>query len=108
MLINNNMWNRQIKTCELNDPISIIIGEILGIGFILIILLVCIIINFSRKCTYNKDIQKIITKNNEIISSLETENLMITQNNKNDQDRLLHVLETIAENIIVKPNWFDF
>ena len=49
-----------------------------------------------------------ITKNNEIISSLETENLMITQNNKNDQDRLLHVLEAIAENIIVRPNFFDF
>ena len=102
------MGNKQTKTCELNDTISIIIGEILGIGFILIILIVCIIINFSKKCTYNKEIQKMITKNNEIISSLETENLMITQNNKNDQDRLLHVLETIAENIIVKPNWFDF
>ena len=56
MLINNNMWNRQIKTCELNDPISIIIGEILGIGFILIMLLICIIIKFSMKCTCSKDI----------------------------------------------------
>jgi len=108
MLINNNMWNRQIKTCELNDPISIIIGEILGIGFILIMLLICIIIKFSMKCTCSKDIQKLITKNNDLICSLETENLMITQNNKNDQDRLLHVLESIADNIIVRPKFFDF
>ena len=102
------MGNRQTKTCELNDPMSIIIGEILGIGFILIMLLVCILIHLCRKCTINKDIQKLITKNNDVICSLETENLMITQNNKNDQDRLLHVLEEIANNIIVRPKFFDF
>ena len=60
------------------------------------------------KCTCSKDIQKLITKNNDLICSLETENLMITQNNKNDQDRLLHVLEAIADNIIVRPKFFDF
>ena len=102
------MGNRQTRTCELNDPMSIIIGEILGIGFILIMLLFCILINLSRKCRCNKDIQKLITKNNDVICSLETENLMITQNNKNDQDRLLHVLEAIADNIIVRPKFFDF
>ena len=102
------MGNRQTRTCELNDPMSIIIGEILGIGFILIMLLFCILINLSRKCRCNKDIQKLITKNNDVICSLETENLMITQNNKNDQDRLLHALEAIADNIIVRPNFFDF
>ena len=102
------MGNRQTRTCELNDPMSIIIGEILGIGFILIMLLFCILINLSRKCRCNKDIQKLITKNNDVICSLETENLMITQNNQNDQDRLLHVLESIADNIIVRPKFFDF
>ena len=86
------MGNRQTRTCELNDPMSIIIGEILGIGFILIMLLFCILINLSRKCRCNKDIQKLITKNNDVICSLETENLMVTQNNKNDQDlSLIHI-----------------
>ena len=91
------MGNRQTRTCELNDPMSIIIGEILGIGFILIMLLFCILINLSRKCRCNKDIQKLITKNNDVICSLETENLMVDKNNKNDQDRILHALEAIAD-----------
>ena len=102
------MGNKQTKTCELNDPISIIITEILGIGFILIMIFFCILINLSRKCTCNRDTKKIIEKNNEILSSLETENLMVIQNNQNDNSRLLHVLEAIAENIIVRPSCFDF
>ena len=99
------MGNKITRTCILDDPISIIVNEILAIGLFLILTFFTLIIYLSKKCTCCTSKMSEI---DDLISSLETKNLMMLQNHKNERftenTRLVKVLEDISETM--RPNFF--
>jgi len=86
-------------------PVYIIINEILAIGLLLILTFFTFIIFLSRKCTCC--VHK-MSEIDDLISSLETKNMMMIQNHKNERfienTRLVKVLEDISE--AMRPHFF--
>lgn len=97
-------------TCILDELSQLRIEELIVLVFLLFLLVIVVTLfhifgDVKCSCSCSDRIDKLVEQQQNVVSSLETRNSMTIQNTDNENRRLLRVLESIADHIIVRPSF---